>query len=124
MSFREFVDSDGRSWEVWDVRPVAIERRLNDDRRLQPRFSEDRRRAELQFRMHGTLREGWLTFQSGSDKRRVSPIPEGWQELPEAGLVVLLALAVPQRRSLPGSVLPPASDVIPTDGSSSSDLVS
>lgn len=98
MTYREFVTLDGRIWEAWEVRPIAIERRLNDDRRQHSRFSHDRRSSELQFKMHGSLREGWVTFQCGQDKRRITPIPAGWGELPDAGLVALLALAVPLRR--------------------------
>jgi hypothetical protein len=102
MTFREFVDPDGRSWEAWEVRPIAIERRLNEDRRVVPRFGQDRRSAELQFALHGSLREGWLTFQHGDDRRRISPIPNGWTALSEAELIAVLADAVPLRRAPAG----------------------
>jgi hypothetical protein len=97
MTFREFVDPDGRSWEAWEVRPIAIERRLNEDRRAVPRFAQDRRNADLQFALHGSLREGWLTFQHGDDRRRISPIPIGWTAVSEAELIAMLAEAVPLR---------------------------
>lgn len=102
MTFREFVDPDGRSWEAWEVRPIAIERRLNEDRRTVPRFAQDRRSADLQFALHGTLREGWLTFQNGDDRRRISPIPTGWTAASEAELIAMLAHAVPLRRAPAG----------------------
>jgi hypothetical protein len=124
MTFREFVDPDGRSWEAWEVRPIAIERRLNDDRRAVPRFAQDRRHAELQFALHGSLREGWLTFQSGDDKRRISPIPSGWSAAPPDEIVAMLARAVPlkcapigmpKRRRAPAITGPLADFVFPPD---------
>ncbi|MDB4873994.1 MAG: hypothetical protein JWM41_440 [Gemmatimonadetes bacterium] len=103
MAYREFVDVDGRSWEAWEVRPGTIERRLNDDRRELPRFSDDRRRSEFQFRMHESVREGWLTFQCGDEKRRIMPIPEGWGTLPDSALRGLLLRATRVRTSGSGS---------------------
>lgn len=99
MTFREFVDPDGRPWEVWEVRPIAIERRLDDDRRTVPRFAQDRRSVELQFALRGVLREGWLTFQSGDDKRRTSPIPPGRTSAPDDELIAMLARAVSLKRA-------------------------
>lgn len=104
MTYREFATPDGRIWEAWEVRPIEIERRINDDRRQQPRFSADRRSTELQFRLRGSLREGWLTFQSGEEKRRVCPIPSGWTELPDSGLISLLDRA--ERFGAAGRVVP------------------
>jgi len=99
MSYREFNDRDGRLWEVWEVRPAVIERRQADDRRRQPRDFSDRRNAELQFRLLGGLREGWLTFQCGIERRRLTPIPEGWTSLPDETLRALSARATPVIRA-------------------------
>jgi hypothetical protein len=112
MAYREFVNVDGRRWEAWEVRPGSIERRLNDDRRGLPRFDEDRRRSEFQFRMHESVRDGWLTFQCGDEKRRIMPIPEGWATLPDSALKGLLLRATPVRAS--GATQPrrPAEDSI------------
>ncbi|HEY4304948.1 MAG TPA: hypothetical protein VGM82_10805 [Gemmatimonadaceae bacterium] len=93
MSYREFNDRDGRLWEVWEVRPAVIERRQADDRRHQPRDFADRRSAELQFKLLGGLRDGWLTFQCGIERRRLTPIPEGWTSLPDDTLRALSARA-------------------------------
>jgi hypothetical protein len=99
MSYREFNDCEGRIWEVWEVRPAAIERRQADDRRRQPREFADRRAAELQFRLLGGLRDGWLTFQCGIERRRLTPIPEGWTSLPDETLRALSARAAPVARA-------------------------
>jgi hypothetical protein len=41
--------------------------------------------------------EGWLTFQAGTARRRLSPIPGGWDAGSEADLARLLATAEPAR---------------------------
>ena len=69
MAYREFRDSQGKTWEVWEVRPAVIERRQADDRRRYPREFSDRR-STIPLRLLGGLKEGWLTFQSGDEKRR------------------------------------------------------
>lgn len=99
MSYREFNDHDGRLWEVWEVRPAVIERRQADDRRRRPRDFSDRRSAEMQFRLLGGLRDGWLTFQCGVERRRLTPIPEGWTSLPDETLRALSTRATPVTRA-------------------------
>jgi hypothetical protein len=89
MSYRTFVDRDGAYWQVWDSQPSKVERRVSADRRhlnhLPWRGSERRtgidRRTINQRRI--TLSEGygrgWLTFESLVEKRRLVPIPSGWE---------------------------------------------
>ena len=85
MAVREFTDSLGREWRAWDVTP--------DD--LSPRTKDEDYLAQL-------YHTGWIVFEtkSGDDKRRLYPIPKGWNELPDAELTVLLQKAevVPQRK--------------------------
>ena len=85
MPVREFKDGRGREWRVWDVRP--------DD--LNPRTKDEDYLAQLYY-------TGWMVFESksGDDKRRLYPIPKGWDELPDAELEVLLQKAeiVPPRK--------------------------
>jgi len=85
MAAREFRDGDGREWRVWDVRP--------DD--LNPRTKDEDYLAQLYY-------TGWMVFETkaGDDKRRLYPIPKGWQEIPEPELEVLLQKAevVPPRK--------------------------
>jgi len=50
--------------------------------------------------MTPTLGAGWLCFESDSQKRRLSPIPAGWDEAPAEELRGLLDRARPVARRL------------------------
>jgi hypothetical protein len=41
------------------------------------------------------LEEGWLCFEAGSDKRRLAPVPAGWDGFPEEKLNLLYRMAKP-----------------------------
>ena len=56
MAYREFRDSAGVSWTVWETYPTKPEM------------------------MEPVWRGGWLTFQSGTIRRRLAPIPKGWAD--------------------------------------------
>ncbi|HJR65206.1 MAG TPA: hypothetical protein VJ802_02170 [Gemmatimonadaceae bacterium] len=58
MAYREFVDNAGTMWRVWDTYPVAA----NTLRTVSPSFAG-----------------GWLTFESDTERRRLAPIPAGWE---------------------------------------------
>ncbi|MDB4951049.1 MAG: hypothetical protein JWM27_3698 [Gemmatimonadetes bacterium] len=77
MALREFKDRTGREWRVWDTLPAAGSV------------------GSFPLR-HPT---GWLTFDCGDEKRRMSPIPEGWFSHDTPGLLLLLMKAeiVPRR---------------------------
>jgi hypothetical protein len=92
MNYRRFTDSDGRTWEAWEVDPWAVERRLADERRGMLRDSLDRRRSD-QFRLMipSELRDGWLAFQGLTSKVRLAPIPEGWMLLSDEQLSSLVS---------------------------------
>lgn len=93
MSYRTFLDPQGKRWEVWLVTPAAAERRRVDRRvgsvsgeEIQG-FADRRRTPERRknaFRRTITVAteysEGWLCFESDGDKRRLAPVPEGWDE--------------------------------------------
>lgn len=67
MALRSFTDSKGHAWRVWNVVPhYATER---DEERMTP-----------------GLQGGWLCFENGGEKRRLSPIPEDWESAAEAQL--------------------------------------
>jgi hypothetical protein len=63
---REFTDRSGTAWRVWDVYP-STRARASVASSEQGRF----RSAELA--------DGWLCFESSSERRRLAPIPSGWE---------------------------------------------
>lgn len=67
MALRSFTDSQGQGWRVWNVVPQYDAAR--DEDTLTP-----------------GLQGGWLCFEREGQKRRLSPIPQGWEE---AGTVEL-----------------------------------
>jgi DNA mismatch repair protein MutH len=67
---REFVDSAGVAWRVWSTVPA---------------------RAVL----GGTLDQGWLTFESSTERRRLAPVPDGWMEVSVERLELLCRGARP-----------------------------
>lgn len=70
-----FTGDDGNEWMVRAVMP-----------------SEDDPR---QARLLGSFQHGWLAFECEAGKRRLSPIPDGWDQLDEAGLRQLWLRAEP-----------------------------
>lgn len=92
MALREFADERGRLWQVCDVLPTYIERRSGTDRRTRPRANSLERRQRRQHRMvvAPRFRSGWLVFETRSERRRLGPIPPGWQNWPEQKLLDLL----------------------------------
>ena len=109
MAHRTVRDSDGVAWEVWEVRPAWAERRLADrrgarshaDHRAEKRKGNDRRQVvETRPRVGTGLEAGWLVFASAFEKRRLTPIPIQWEELPDDMLVGLSqnAMSIPKPR--------------------------
>lgn len=77
MAYRDFQDAAGVAWTVWDTYPS---------------------RPEL---MDVEWRGGWLTFQSGTTRRRLAPIPAGWTEAPPSRLELMCKAAELSRRETP-----------------------
>lgn len=77
MAVREFTDSKGVEWRVWNTRPS-----------ISLLYGEE-------------LRNGWLTFESAIERRRLAPIPGGWEEVSADRLELMCraAAAVSSRRS-------------------------
>ena len=105
MPLRMFRYDRGCEWRVWEVRPLRAERRSRERRRAQERIERDRRiggdrrvltapRVRL---LHG-LTHGWLTFECDREKRRLAPVPVGWEMLPEGVLSLLCGEARPADR--------------------------
>ena len=93
MSYRTFTDSGGKRWEVWLVTPAAAERRRVDrrasaatggmpaglaDRRQTPDRRRSRNRREIV--VASEFSNGWLCFECEGEKRRLAPVPEGWEQ--------------------------------------------
>lgn len=69
MAYREFTDREGRTWRAWDTYP------------------------QIRSIVTAPYAAGWLCFESQEGKRRLTPIPEGWDELPQERLCMLLRTA-------------------------------
>ena len=85
MAHRKFADARGVHWEVWDVVPASVEIGLatrvgeaaEPGRSSRIRVSQDGCFAGIDTR----LASGWLCFSSDHEKRRLIPVPEGWDSL-------------------------------------------
>jgi hypothetical protein len=79
MAFRTFRDGDGREWQVWDVVPSReIESHSRRHHYLPPEMAE-----------------GWLCFEAGDQKRRLTPFPVDWEEQDDASMDALCRAAQP-----------------------------
>jgi hypothetical protein len=91
---RTFLDDLARLWNAWDVIPAWGERRARDrrvradagGRSIDRRLRERRRLRGLRIALPPRLANGWIAFECGDERRRVAPIPHGWDALPEPGL--------------------------------------
>ena len=64
MAFREFTDSTGVVWRVWDVTTEQLHPLTRGEDYM------------------GYLSEGWLAFESAGERRRMAPpYPRDWTEL-------------------------------------------
>ncbi len=75
MPIREFTDSNGVRWRVWSTIPQAP-----------GTYGE-------------SLRAGWLTFDSEGERRRLAPIPQGWEEASAERLELMCRAAEVAKRT-------------------------
>lgn len=107
MALRTFRSAAGVVWHVWSVIPGLRqegERRRGYDRRSpdpvlaypgpERRTSPDRRGTTRVFGPE--LAAGWLAFESPTERRRLAPIPAGWDQYSDAELERLCERAQPQ----------------------------
>jgi len=89
ISQRIFDDIRGRRWRVFAVHPSAssVESGAVPD----------------------SYREGWLSFESADEKRRVAPIPERWEDLSIDELRLLCQRAQRAPKRVSGKASPPES---------------
>ena len=107
MAYREFTDQWGNEWRAWDVRPQKVERRRPRSPSGEvPVVKEERRRkkedsGELRLRMRPGWEDGWLSFESATEKRRLVPLPNDWESASDDQLRQWLAEAAsfPKRGS-------------------------
>jgi hypothetical protein len=79
MALREFRDAGGRAWHAWDTYPTLPERRRPNAPALPPEGRERRRVSSPRIALPRDLAHGWLTFESGRERRRLVPVPERWE---------------------------------------------
>jgi hypothetical protein len=58
-----------------------------------PAEGTKRERREVRLLVPPALQDGWLAFQTGSERRRLAPIPRNWTKLNETELIDLLGRA-------------------------------
>lgn len=75
MAVRDFIDIKGVKWKVWPVTPTAIRPKTAAEDYL------------------GDYGDGWLVFESTSERRRLAQYPANWDTLPDNGLLQLLTNA-------------------------------
>ena len=84
---RTLIDRAGVTWDIYEVYPLVERRAVS--------------------RVPDQYRTGWLCFQSALERRRLAPVPLGWQEWDERSLLnaLISGEAFPRRT-------PRVSDVI------------
>ncbi|MEX2153821.1 MAG: hypothetical protein WD825_10825 [Gemmatimonadaceae bacterium] len=91
MASREFTDSEGVVWRVWDVTPAHLHPITKSEEYMEPYAG------------------GWLAFESPFEKRRlVAPYPSRWMEYDLRQLEMLVRAAQPvtkKRKDTPAEQL-------------------
>ena len=86
MAIRDFTDSAGIAWRVWSTTP----------------------RAGAVF--EESHKAGWLTFESATTRKRLAPMPRGWEEATPERLELMCRAAEVVRRTSGSSPLTPDPD--------------
>ena len=114
MPYKVFNAPDGTKWEVWMVMPTTTERRREGVGHLSAASASsnstttrviDRRHADTGPRtvVSPGYENGWLCFESKSgEKRRLVPVPDGWETAPAEKLWMWCRLAAEVPRCDPG----------------------
>ena len=84
MAERSFSGPDGTPWQAWDVVPGQHSDWPTHARQHLPQ----------------AMSEGWLCFECDDEKRRLHPIPGGWEALGDDELWALSRQAEPVKRRL------------------------
>jgi hypothetical protein len=86
MAHREFTDTRGVRWQVWDVIPQTVERRVRIASETPWPGLERRVREEPRAMLAKGHEGGWLAFECAAERRRLRPIPRGWDTVSDAEL--------------------------------------
>lgn len=101
MSHHRFRDEAGTWWEAWDVWPTSVERRERERRALaglgtfrqlplgdaeRRRLGDRRQQTQPRAPVASAFSSGWVVFQSPSERRRLAPVPPGWEQVDEREL--------------------------------------
>ena len=90
MAYRVFTDADGRTWTAWAVLPPPRQQsRRTGSESLSPRIAD----------VGPRYARGWLAFASAAERRRLAPIPVGWEKMTDVALDGLCEAATPRRQS-------------------------
>lgn len=85
MGLREYKDSNGGEWKVWDVPPRFSPKRSATDRRSgETAHLGPERRGRRDRRQTVPPPEwihGWICFQGTGEKRRLCPLPPDWEKV-------------------------------------------
>lgn len=95
MQRRTFEDRTGVVWSIWEIPAEPPNADKERERRHQPRAAlrPSPREKRLATRPHA-----WLYFESQSERRRVSSVPNRWEHLDDGALEDLLAHSRPLSR--------------------------
>jgi hypothetical protein len=80
VSLVEFVDGRKVEWKVWDITPDA----------MHPVTAR-----EMFHGRYADFQEGWLVFESATERRRLAPFPSDWARYTTTQLEELLSEATP-----------------------------
>ena len=86
MGLREFRDSKGVQWKVWNVTPDSLDKRTT---------AEDYMRE---------WQDGWLCFESADHRRRLATYPPTWEDLADDEMEKLLERSQSVKRRKSGEV--------------------
>ena len=99
MTYRQYRDDQDVHWQVWDIHPVEIARQLRATGDTSG-AGQSTPAPRTRMAVSGELVAGWLCFESPTERRRLWPIPSGWEQLTDRELQALCAGAArtPQRQ--------------------------
>ncbi|HXT17474.1 MAG TPA: hypothetical protein VN706_17670 [Gemmatimonadaceae bacterium] len=97
MIRRSFTDRDGVAWTVAESPPRVLTLIRARERRGEPR-SRGRVAGAARFATRD-LDMPCLRFESARQRRQVTPIPSGWEEMPEDELEDLLGTSTLMREA-------------------------